>query len=186
MKNFKLLTTVAFFSIIVLLLTSCGMTRINDFSRQKYTNFKKGESTVNIKKIAKQKNVAIMAQVAPEKIEIAATTIVADNTPKTIVSSITGIRQESKMSISNTNTVTKETNIEKAKQVIASVNTKLGSKASTTSYDRNGDGLSLFWVVILIVLVLWALGLLAGLGGLINILLVIALVLLILWLLEII
>jgi len=50
-------------------------------------------------------------------------------------------------------------------------------------------GLSLLWIVIVVLLVLWALGLLAGgfgLGGFINILLVIALILLILWLLRII
>lgn len=50
------------------------------------------------------------------------------------------------------------------------------------------DGLSLFWIVVLVILILWALGLLAGgfgLGGLINILLAIALILLILWLLRI-
>jgi hypothetical protein len=50
------------------------------------------------------------------------------------------------------------------------------------------DGLSLLWIVIVILLILWLVGLLAGgwgLGGLINILLIIALVLLILWLLHI-
>ncbi len=49
------------------------------------------------------------------------------------------------------------------------------------------DGLSLLWIVIVILLILWLVGLLAGgwgLGGLINILLIIALVLLILWLLH--
>lgn len=50
------------------------------------------------------------------------------------------------------------------------------------------DALSLFWIVILVILILWLLGVLTGgwgLGGLINILLVIALILLILWLLRI-
>jgi Flp pilus assembly protein TadB len=59
-------------------------------------------------------------------------------------------------------------------------------KASTCS--ANDDGLSIFWVVILILLILWAVGLLAGgfgMGGLINVLLVIALILLILWLLRV-
>lgn len=59
-------------------------------------------------------------------------------------------------------------------------------KKSTAS--ANDDALSIFWVVILILLILWAVGLLAGgfgLGGLINVLLVIALILLILWLLRI-
>ena len=46
-------------------------------------------------------------------------------------------------------------------------------------------GLSLFWLVILVVLILWALGfLIGGFGGLLNILLVIALILFILWLLK--
>lgn len=51
----------------------------------------------------------------------------------------------------------------------------------------NDDGLSFLWVVIVVLLVLWALGYIAGfsLGGLINILLVIALILLILWLLRV-
>jgi hypothetical protein len=60
------------------------------------------------------------------------------------------------------------------------------NKASTCS--ASDDSLSIFWVVILILLILWAVGLLAGgfgLGGLINVLLVIALILLILWLLRV-
>ncbi len=54
---------------------------------------------------------------------------------------------------------------------------------------RSDEGLSLIWIVILVLLILWAAGLLGGgwgLGGLINVLLVIALILLILWLLRII
>ena len=55
------------------------------------------------------------------------------------------------------------------------------------SDSSDNEGLSLFWVVILIILVLWALGF-WGFGlvsGLINLLLLIALILLILWLLRI-
>jgi hypothetical protein len=50
------------------------------------------------------------------------------------------------------------------------------------------DALSLFWVIILIVLLIWLLGLIVGgfgLGGLIHLLLLIALILLILWLLRV-
>ena len=47
--------------------------------------------------------------------------------------------------------------------------------------------LSLLWIIIIILLILWALGLISGnFGGLIHLLLVIALILLILWLLKII
>jgi hypothetical protein len=48
------------------------------------------------------------------------------------------------------------------------------------------EGLSLFWLVILIVVILWALGVLVGLGSIIYLLLLLAVILLILWLLRII
>jgi hypothetical protein len=54
--------------------------------------------------------------------------------------------------------------------------------------DSSRDGLSLFWIVITIILIVWLIGFLAGgfgLGDFIHILLVIALVLLVLWLLRI-
>jgi hypothetical protein len=50
-------------------------------------------------------------------------------------------------------------------------------------------GLSLLWLVIVIILILWLFGFLAGgwgMGGMINLLLLVALILLILWLLRII
>jgi len=56
------------------------------------------------------------------------------------------------------------------------------------SGDAASDGLSLFWIVILVILILWAIAFIAGgfgLGNLIHILLIIALVLFILWLLRI-
>jgi hypothetical protein len=54
--------------------------------------------------------------------------------------------------------------------------------------DGARAALSLFWLIIVIILILWLIGILAGgfgLGGLINLLLVVALILLILWLLRI-
>lgn len=59
--------------------------------------------------------------------------------------------------------------------------------SNSTTSPRNNDGLSWFWIIILIVLILWLLGFLfGGLGGIIHLLLVVALILLILWLLGII
>ena len=53
--------------------------------------------------------------------------------------------------------------------------------------DDDKDGLSLFWIVILVIVILWAVGFLAfGLGILIHLLLLVALILLILWLLRVI
>lgn len=66
---------------------------------------------------------------------------------------------------------------------------KVANKVKSSAGMRgDGDGLSLFWIVILVLLILWALGVIGGgwgLGGLIYILLVIALILLILWLLRV-
>jgi len=52
---------------------------------------------------------------------------------------------------------------------------------------HSGDALSLLWIVIVVLLILWLVGLIGGnvLGGLIHLLLIIALILLILWLLRI-
>jgi hypothetical protein len=60
-------------------------------------------------------------------------------------------------------------------------------KMKSSSAASDSEALSLFWIVILVLLVLWALGLIGGWGpgGLIYILLVVALILLILWLLRI-
>jgi hypothetical protein len=62
----------------------------------------------------------------------------------------------------------------------------LKSSSGTTTSD---DVLSLFWIVILVLLILWAVAFLMGgwgLGGLVHLLLVVALVLFILWILKII
>ena len=56
----------------------------------------------------------------------------------------------------------------------------------TSSNENSEDGLSLFWIVILILLLLWLFGYIILSGGLINLVLALALVLLILWLLRII
>ena len=54
------------------------------------------------------------------------------------------------------------------------------------SKDETENGLSLFWIVILILLLLWLFGYIILSGGLINLVLALALLLLILWLLRII
>lgn len=60
-------------------------------------------------------------------------------------------------------------------------------KTQKTSNTTSSEGvLSLLWIVIVIVLILWALGLVVGIGPYVHLLLVVALILLILWLLHII
>ena len=99
----------------------------------------------------------------------------------------------------NKNTQTKEISQQSPKQVlkhnakifenpVAQIKQTLSRSKITSGTTAVNDDLSLLWVVILVLIILWALGLISGgfgLGGLINILLVIALILLILWLLRV-
>lgn len=67
-------------------------------------------------------------------------------------------------------------------------NTPVFSYDGSAGDDAAGAALSLLWIVIVVILIIWLLGLVAGgwgLGGLINLLLLIAVILLILWLLRI-
>lgn len=82
-----------------------------------------------------------------------------------------------------------------AKKSAVSVNENVANqKLATDSVNKISDdeparaALSLLWIVIVVILILWLIGILAGgfgLGGFINLLLVIALILLILWLLRV-
>ncbi len=67
-------------------------------------------------------------------------------------------------------------------------NIKLQNKLMLKSATSN-DALSLFWLVIMIIIIIWLIAFLGGgwgLGGLINLLLLVALILFILWLLRLI
>lgn len=86
-------------------------------------------------------------------------------------------------SIQNTSPITPTTN----KTIVK--HQKRSTVIGSVTIADHEDGLSFFWVVILIILILWVLGLLSGgfgLGGLLNLLWIIALILLILWLLRVI
>jgi uncharacterized membrane protein len=135
---------------------------------------------------------------------------VRKNTKKQVYNPLPGVNQnqnpayevENKFAIINTNVVaskekTKTKIISKQPvsyktKIIETLAAHISNKSPLQKIavaDSDRDGLSLFWIIILIILILWAVGFLAGgfgLGGLIHLLLVIALVLLILWLLRII
>lgn len=70
---------------------------------------------------------------------------------------------------------------------IVKMKSTIAEKKAKNSAVSEGDGLSLLWIIIVVLLILWALGFISGnFGGLVHLLLVIALILLILWLLRII
>lgn len=106
---------------------------------------------------------------------------------KSTLDEVTPIEEETKKS---NDVHTKKSYLEKGENVHQSI-----SKITKSNFDLKNisspepreDGLSLLWIIIVVILILWALGLIGGYGGsLIHLLLVIALILLILWLLGII
>ena len=152
MKKIKLFSIVSFCLVTALLLSSCGITNHNDFTKQKYTNFKKGKSTVSIKKVTKAKKDAEIASGVSDKIEIAQAATVSENEPpQTIVTSVPEIKNKSDNTV-NQSMVVKETAKEKINHATSYLTNKFRNKASTTSNQDGGNGLSIFWVVILIIL----------------------------------
>lgn len=88
---------------------------------------------------------------------------------------------------------TKETfnnDSKKAPSIVKNTSSKIkdavNNSKETISQARNESGLSLLWIIVVVILILWLLGFLVGLGDIIHLLLVVALILLILWLLGII
>jgi len=182
MKNLKSISIAVFCLMAAIMVSSCGIMKNNDFSTQKYTNFKKGKSTVNIKQVNIEKKNADLYPVVSDKKELAENIAVADGgNSQTIKTSNPEIKNGTIKPMTHINIIPKV----KIKPTSSFAMNRLVNRTNTTSYNTDGHGLSFFWIVILVVLIIWALGLGFGLGGLINVLLVIALVLLILWLLEV-
>ncbi|MFI5204254.1 MAG: lmo0937 family membrane protein [Flavobacteriales bacterium] len=74
------------------------------------------------------------------------------------------------------------------KHPVSTIKKALLDRKKISRISHDGEGHSLLWIIIVVILILWAIGFLAdgfGLGGLIHLLLVIALVLFILWLLRV-
>ncbi len=107
------------------------------------------------------------------------------------------IAENGAITASNKQTASKPQFVQKTKHHVNYIATAIPAQTKTTlSHSKKiavetaaGDVLSLFWIVILILVILWLVALLTGgwgLGGFIYLLLVLALILLILWLLRII
>lgn len=186
MKSFKLLKTATFVIIAVILFSSCGIMNNRDFSSRKYTHFKKGESTVNVKRVPlKEKEVKLYA-IVTEKKEIKGNNFnIIEQSSKVITTPKPEIKNETSKKEGHFNIRIAENKKAKIIKTASSLKDKISNKPNTLS--TNDDALSILWVLVLVLLLLWAVGYWGfGLSGLLNILLVIALILLILWLLRII
>ena len=198
MKNLIKYTSVC--AVLAILLSSCG----SNFSVTKrhytsgyYIDYTKNSNTIIPKteeKVAQAKTITPIgiAQTPVETNSVTPATIQsnAQNNPGAILSN------DKKQAKANLRSVTKPMPINKS-GVFTNVSKEdkrtlfeVPTSSNSISDDNGGDrALSLLWLVIVVILILWLIGILAGgfgLGGLINLLLLIALILLILWLLRII
>jgi uncharacterized membrane protein YqaE (UPF0057 family) len=163
MKNIKAFQVSAFCIIIATMFSACGIMKNNDFSSQKYTHFKKGESTTNINQVTKVKrgdNLYSVVSDNSEATEIAEVSKVAASEPsQTIMTSIPEIKNESGITVYHINTIPK-VKINRAASIM--MNRHSIDKASTASHD---DVNLILLVILSIILPPLAVFLVRGIGG---------------------
>ncbi len=181
--------------VISLLLTSCN----SKFSLTK-RHYNKGYYFAHAKnttsnsldvKSKKIEQIPVVKSVEPKKALNILSEQITTNvvTPKKIEPSnlvITASNQKNKTFAKSHNTVNTKSSTIFHQRIL--LEKHIADSKKLNRARSNDDGYSLLWIIILVLLILWAIGLLGGgfgLGGLIYVLLVIALILLILWLLRI-
>jgi uncharacterized membrane protein len=187
----KLITFSTLCIIASLILASCKSTSITKrhYNKGYYVSHTKNKQTIPQ---TKEEVVKVNKSLYPEdKIveQVIVNSSPTQNTNESTVNIVASNEVKSSPSISknsgNSIKTIKYKTISISKPVIEMK--KVFSKAKKFgNADAEGDALSLFWIIILVVLILWALGLIVGdFGGFINLLLLVALILLVLWLLRI-
>lgn len=188
----KLLVSITLFALIAILFSSCSNSSKLAFNKRHYRsgNFidrvgKTNTVPAYAGKPAKTKQPIPALAVTKSENQIITNTPVITSQKEQIngskVNSASPVKNISITSIGATNNVTE--------------GPVLDNKQALSEYNEGGDrsaagsALSLLWVVIIIILIIWLVAIVIGGfglgGGLINLLLLIALILLILWLLRI-
>lgn len=194
----RIITYAALFLVPAMLLTACGTGKSltqRHYNNRYYIGMSKAESTETseIRNVEKDEKVNSTSSSAlfEEAVQHEEVTVYYDTNPTELANETTQVEEKEsrKLNIpSLINTSTDERKLVDQYSVSKLKNT-ITSKKQSANYDRSGEALSLLWIVILILIILWAFGFAFGgvsTGGLIHLLLVIALILLILWLLRVI
>jgi len=194
----KIITYASLFLITAILLTSCGNSKSfkqRHYNNKYYIGISKSKSIdlSENKEVEQDEKVGSTSSInlIEEKIEKEENFI--DHNDILIESDIeTNIVEEEKsgkkiapFSINSS----KQENTKSNLYSLAKLKQTIGQKKQKSNYNSRGDALSLLWIVIIILIILWAIGFAFGsasMGGLIHLLLLIALILLILWLLRVI
>lgn len=165
MKDLKLLIVVIIGLIASIMLSSCGVMKNNDFSSQKYTHFKKGESIVNLNQNIKEKKHADLFSDISVKNEIKETEINNSDEPSQGISTNkTEIKKEPGKTGSFANIFLKETKKIKMNRAGSLGIDRMVNKAKTSSMNDNDINLLLL-VILAILLPPLAVFLVRGIGG---------------------
>lgn len=185
----KLFTLVVISVLASFVLSSCSST----FTKRKYRkgyyvskNHKPRDTKETVTRHEDKKPVtSVPALVMPELAKAEAAKVPATTENKSASAPVTSKQTTSKNSMSGKKLPALALSDISVKHPVKTIDTAI-NKYKLNAHDGESDGLSLFWIVILIILILWALGLISGsFGFIINVLLLVALILLILWLLRI-
>ena len=167
MKKNNSILTIASIMLFGVALSSCSLTKDNNFNSRKYTHFKKGEATVEINYSKKEINNEIKpAQTAGNEIaDISGKSVVMTNLT---ASPAYNFQQENysknNMNTADANTILTKTTIkEKVKRAGKYVMSHMAKSAATASVSANGDGLLL--CILAIFLPPLAVFLAAGIGS---------------------
>jgi len=149
MKTFKLLTVTAFCLMATVLLSSCGIMKNNDFSSQKYTHFKKGETATITNTSNKEKKEVAAKDVVSGKEEISEISNVATNEPvQPIINSVQ--KNETVSTAAIDIAIPKEITNVKLNRMSSFVMNRIAKKANTESVS--GSDTNLILLVILAIL----------------------------------
>ena len=190
----KLLSYSAVCASVALLFASCSNLSITKrhYNSGYYIDYGKGTQSVSVPvKDDKTSNTVAQLPVSPEPKTAANVVASQPNAPATVAGNTVKQAQKAtapKVVVQKSAMSKIEHKQASFEHIIAPDKTVLNESPTNVRDDDGGRALSLLWLVIVVILIVWLIGILAGgfgLGGLINLLLLIALILLILWLLRI-
>ncbi len=151
MKKIKGLHVTLVFFFIALFLSSCGVMKNNDFQSQKYTNFKKGESSANRNQTIKEKKDLQLFAAVSENKDVTEPTVAAVVEPfEPVLKSVPEINNETIKTEGILNVFTNKANKVKRNFNLSFISSRFANNANTASYHGDVDLLILVLLAIFV------------------------------------
>ena len=150
MKNLRTLQIPSLFFLIIMLLSSCGVIKNNDFQSQKYTNFSKGESTANRNQVTKEKKECQLYAQVSEKADASVSPVIdVAETSQTNVAPIAEPEKVANKILSTNPVLTRKADKVKRNRDLSLIMNRISNNANTTSYHGGVD------LVVLVILAIF-------------------------------